>query len=240
MGGAKSDLSNLIGRKIGRLTVKDTWIDSRRETHYCRWILTDCDCGTTNHLTRYAHSGRRQAQSCGCLLREARAKWGRARRRVPPEYQATRHYFGVLTRRQGKINVLWETHLDLIADMGPKPEGKVLVRDDPNLPFCKSNCSLGWLSRKAARMANPKTPTRMITVNGVTHGISEWARLAGISRQAFYNWLSFEELRRRGKPHPKERTDEEIAAYLLERINHDKLQPVPPQSKARDRVRSRG
>jgi hypothetical protein len=64
-----------------------------------------------------------------------------------------------------------------IADMGPAPDGQTLERIDNNGPYTAANCR--WAS--PTEQANNRRSTRLITFNGRTQSLTQWAREIGVT-----------------------------------------------------------
>ena len=77
----------------------------------------------------------------------------------------------------------WEdSYENFVSDMGHKPEGYTIDRIDNNQGYSKENCR--WATPKEQAL-NRRT-NRLITFNGQTKTITEWAHELGI----FHNGLS--------------------------------------------------
>jgi hypothetical protein len=77
----------------------------------------------------------------------------------------------------------WESFENFLADMGPRPPGTTLDRY-PNVDgnYEPGNCR--WAT--VAEQNRNKRDTVLVTHNGKTHCIAEWARIVGISAPALY------------------------------------------------------
>lgn len=64
-----------------------------------------------------------------------------------------------------------------VSDMGPRPPGMTLERRDNNGPYSPDNCI--WATRK--RQAINRRVALMLTHNGITRTVAEWAEITGIS-----------------------------------------------------------
>ena len=62
-------------------------------------------------------------------------------------------------------------------DMGLKPEGLTLERKDNDGPYSKENCV--WGTRK--EQTKNRRMTKLLTVDGVTHTLTEWSEITGIA-----------------------------------------------------------
>ena len=77
-----------------------------------------------------------------------------------------------------KVCDRWQSFENFLADMGERPAGLTLDRKDNEGHYCKENCR--WATRKE-QMRN-RRPNRMITYQGRTLCMIEWAEQAGITR----------------------------------------------------------
>lgn len=106
-----------------------------------------------------------------------------------------KHYFGYGSRG---ISVCkeWRYFANFYADMGDKPDGKVLDRIDNNGPYSPSNCR--WATLKES--ANNRRTNRMVTINGVTWTLQEWCDFLKLNastvrrRVNVYKWSDEEAL----------------------------------------------
>ena len=70
----------------------------------------------------------------------------------------------------------WRTFAHFLADMGERPAGMTLERNDNDREYSPENCK--WASRKE-QMRNTRV-NRLLTINGKTQCVSAWAEGAGI------------------------------------------------------------
>lgn len=193
--------SPLIGRKMGRLTVINTWKDA--DPPYVRWLVCNCDCGTTNHVCRYNNFQTGRSKSCGCLQRSRIREVGAARRTHGDSLSATYKYWGAL-RKRGGVAGGWEAYDTFKAFVGDRIRGSFIIRKDNMKPFSPENFSHWGSQQESMRQ---RRDGHFVTVRGETKSISEWADLVGVSRQAFHQWLT--------DPR-KTRSDADIEAYIYE------------------------
>ncbi len=184
-----STLIDMIGNIYGRLTVKRrAFIDGRHPRWVCR-----CECGT--EIIAFGLNLRRGfTRSCGCLAREETAARNRThgaspRGHLTAEYRAWR---GMKTRCTNKnepsyryyggrgisVSEQWLNDFQaFLADMGPRPSSQHSIeRIDNSGNYEPSNCR--WASR--SEQAANKRNNRLITHDGLTLPISEWARQHGL------------------------------------------------------------
>jgi hypothetical protein len=62
----------LVGTRLGRLTVRRVEHGRTDGGVACWWLICDCDCGVSGH--RIAYHNRKTVQSCGCYRRDSKAK----------------------------------------------------------------------------------------------------------------------------------------------------------------------
>jgi hypothetical protein len=73
----------------------------------------------------------------------------------------------------------WKTFENFYRDMGDIPEeGLTLERRDGNAGYCKENCI--WASQ--VEQQNNRRNNVLLTFNGKTQTISQWARELGLSK----------------------------------------------------------
>ena len=74
----------------------------------------------------------------------------------------------------------WEKFENFYADMGDRPEGKSLERLDRNKNYTMANCI--WASPRD--QAINRDSTRLITANGKTMHLTDWARKLNVQPSA--------------------------------------------------------
>lgn len=191
------------GDRFGRLTVL---AEAPPDSHRARQYECRCDCGNKKTV---AASRLRQGtvRSCGCLARETNQQLGRiiglaktnhgecAGRRqgkkVSAEYNIwvlmiqrcytptnnVYHYYG---GRGIQVCDRWrESFSAFLDDMGRKPSPRhSLDRKDNSLGYSPENCR--WATR--IEQGRNRRNNRLITINGETRTLSEWAELSGVDR----------------------------------------------------------
>lgn len=180
---------NLKGLKFGRLFVREfagKRININGAT-YCVWNCS-CDCGGQSYVPASALTNG-NTRSCGCLKVELDFKrsitHGLCR---SPEYGV---WMNMNQRCKNQLNVAWKNYGGrgitvcerwnnfalFYADMGPRPTPKhTLERLDNDAGYGPENCS--WETRTVQN--NNSRNNRLLTIDGKTMNVSEWARHAGL------------------------------------------------------------
>lgn len=174
---------NLEGIIFGRLTAQYL-LGSYQNKHY--W-LCKCSCGCLSEVPAISlRSG--NTTSCGCLTREnsiAKSKthgmshtpiygmWRRMIQRCEDPNCTDYSYYG---GRGISVCPEWHDFANFIRDVGERPDGMTLERIRNNEGYSHGN--VRWASRHE-QMQNTRGVV-LITHNGETRTISEWARYVGI------------------------------------------------------------
>ena len=89
-----------------------------------------------------------------------------------------------------KVCKRWHSFTNFLADMGERPAGLTIDREDNDGGYEPGNCS--WATPKA--QGRNKRNNRLLTVKGETKTLAEWAEDLGISRAALgmrlKNWTT--------------------------------------------------
>lgn len=179
---------DIVGVKFGRLTVlhrSGTKVHPNG-TSKPTWLCM-CDCGNTHEATGQALK-LGNIKSCGCLKLDfpGNLKHGMTH---TPTHQTWRgmkercdnprnsHY-----KSYGAVGVTydprWASFENFYADMGPRPEGTTLDRfPDRFGNYEKGNCR--WAT--TAEQSRNTSRTVLITWNGVTKCLKDWAADLGIT-----------------------------------------------------------
>lgn len=186
----------LTGQRIGHVTVvKYIGIDSRASSVWeCR-----CDCGRRFYKSGVYLARKYPDQSCGCLTRPYISKamtrhghegkrtyssWhGMKTRCLNPRSASYYNYGG----RGIRVCERWLKFENFLADMGERPPNMTLERKDYNGHYEPSNCV--WADDATQR--RNKRNTRMITINGESKCIAEWAKIAGLTPENIWYRIKY-------------------------------------------------
>ncbi len=177
-------LEDFTGRTFGCWTVVARAQNVNKLTKWtCR-----CICGTVREVyggNLRKGRGRGGSTGCGCQFdRESHRLSG------TPEYQIWGKMVGRCTNKNqpdyprygGRgitIDPGWRGSFQkFYEDMGPRPPGLQLERDDNDGPYSKGNCRWATLSEQGRNKRN----NRIIEFAGEKHCLVEWAEKTGISR----------------------------------------------------------
>lgn len=182
---------NLTGRRFGRLTV----IDLQRIDGRIYWKCK-CDCGNTKLIPRGSLvSGR--TRSCGCYNRERAVEtntthgmtetrlyqtWQNMKNRCRNKNVESYKYYG---ERGISLCDEWNESFESFAKWSMEngyADGLSIDRIDPNVGYEPSNCR--WVD--IVTQANNKRTNHLLTYNGETKTVAEWAREIGLSYKVLY------------------------------------------------------
>lgn len=183
------NLHDLTGKQFGRLSVL---CRSENKGHDTMWLCR-CECGTEKPIraNSLAHHG---TQSCGCYQKEGVSKRATRHGYARPGKKGRTYNIWVAMRQRcndphGKsyenyggrgITVCpeWDSFEQFLADMNECPgKGYSIGRIDGSIGYCKSNCR--W--ETPIQQGRNTRRNHMITYNGETHCLSEWAEILGLS-----------------------------------------------------------
>jgi hypothetical protein len=185
----------ITGKSFSRLTAV-RYIGKNKHSQPM-WLFR-CDCGNECTVVR-AHAVSGHTKSCGCFSLETTVRrstvhgHNRVKRRTA-EYRAWANMHQRCSNEQVKnfnnyggrgitVDPHWDSFENFIADLGPKPTPKhTLERIDNDLGYSKSNCR--WATRR--EQANNTRDNRLLTVDGVSQTLAQWARETNISPSALY------------------------------------------------------
>lgn len=193
----KKTWENKIGMTFGRLTVTKI-IRQNKDGRALVRARCVCTCGGLVDVgTSRLLSG--NTKSCGCLRRETTSKRAQTHAMSKlPEYKAWKtmkarcnnpkhHAFHRYGGRGIQVCKPWmESFENFVNDMGLRPAGMTIDRKDNNKGYCKENCH--WASIKT--QARNRSNNHVLTMNGQSHCINEWAEILGIHHNKIRERLS--------------------------------------------------
>ena len=189
---------DLTGMRFGKLTV--LYEDNDRTTHGCtRWICR-CECGTIKSIDRGSLTSGK-TRSCGCLHNEllgaSRRKHGSSGSRLYRIWKSIKErcyrkkcriykYYG---ERGVCICDEWKDDFKSFekwARSNGYNDELSIDRIDHDGNYSPDNCR--WVDAKAQN--NNKRTNHILTLDGVSHTMSEWADITGISYSAIRNRIN--------------------------------------------------
>lgn len=171
------------GQKYGRLTILAT---GKIPNTFRYKVICQCDCGSKPFATRVDQARKSKNANCGCVRKEKttiHGCWGHPLFRVwkammdrcyNPKDKRFKHYNG----RSITVCQKWHSPKAFISDMFPsyKP-GLQIERLNNNKGYCFENCS--WVTY--TQQQRNKTNNVLLTYNGETKCIGEWAEITGLT-----------------------------------------------------------
>lgn len=209
MGGIRKDIT---GERFGRLVVL-SFAETRRR---CAFWNCLCDCGTVLLVRGTSlRCASEPTRSCGCLRIEKAAerfRRGVARRHgmhKSPEYTSWRGMFNRCYRikcaqyhnyggRGVKVCSSWRAFESFFADMGPRPSpqhsiDRIDVNGNYSCGHCEECVANGWPPncqwQTQARQTRNRRSNTLLTCDGETLCVADWAERYGLNLSALYNRL---------------------------------------------------
>lgn len=192
---------NIAGQVFGRFSVIKK--SSKRGNSGQFYWVCKCSCGRIKDVATGALCGG-TTRSCGCLHSEiARSLKNNLRHghSVGGKQSKThRCWTGILSRclnpnrkkwasyggRGIKVCKRWLVFENFLADMGESPEGLTIERINNDGDYEPGNCR--WATN--FEQSHNKQNNRIITFNGKTLCLQEWARVVGIKRETIARRLN--------------------------------------------------
>jgi hypothetical protein len=181
---------DLRGIRFGQLLVVSfSHADKFRHT---LWNVR-CDCGTTKQINSSSLQ-RGLSRSCGCRQSPGTHKmsatstyisWsGMIQRTTNPNIPRWCNYGG----RGIHVCQRWLVFENFLADMGVRPDGMQIDRIDNTGNYEPGNCRWATPAQQSRNMRR----TRILTYDGITMCVEDWARRIGIRRCTLHvrlrNW----------------------------------------------------
>lgn len=192
------------GTRVCRLTLLEL-VDAKARKWLCR-----CDCGTLKHVSATNLTGER-TKSCGCYRSELSSasastlaelnklngqpsvthgmrqsseyvSWAHMLDRCLNPKSSNYAYYG---GRGIEVCDRWLKFENFYEDMGPRPENTTLDREKNELGYFKENCR--WATKR--EQANNSRHNRLISYNGETLTVSQWAERLGTNPKTLFTRL---------------------------------------------------
>ena len=175
---------NPTGKKFGRLKV----LSEIAPIGYGRRVICLCKCGE-KRICFLGNLRKGTTKSCGCLHREITGKinlshglsdtpeymsWTDMNTRCRNKNSTSFHRYG---GREIKICRRWEKFENFLEDMGKRPDGMEIDRKNNDGDYEPSNCR--WAT--PLQQANNRSSNRLLTFNGKSQTLPQWAREIGKS-----------------------------------------------------------
>lgn len=190
---------DLTGQKYGRLLVLER---AENNSHNKAMWLCKCDCGNVVKVIG-SHLRNGNTSSCGCLHKEMLREKPSGRTHGMTDTRLFRIWGSMLTRCYNKnhkyyhryggrgITVCeeWLHSFQAFYDWAMShgyADDLTLDRKDVNGNYCPENCK--WSTQKE-QMNNTST-NHLVTCNGETHTIAEWAAIKGINYYTLHSRLT--------------------------------------------------
>ncbi len=162
------------------------------------WVFL-CDCGR-EVVKRTCHVTSGNTISCGCAIKDRSVKHGHSRHQDKSgEYRA---WCGMIQRCHNENNPKYfmygERGIEVcqrwmcsfekfLSDMGPRPSSKHSIdRINNNGHYCPENCRWATKTQQSRNRRN----VLVLTANGQSKTISEWAESTGLKAQTIYMRVS--------------------------------------------------
>jgi hypothetical protein len=184
--GVRLNPADYIGKKYNRWTVlKYEGTNHLKKSQF----LCRCDCGKEK-IVALGNLKTGQSKSCGCLNDENRKgntwskKHGMSFSREYRSWESMLARCECITNREYpdwggrgiRVCERWHDFNNFYADMGARPKGTTLDRIDNNGDYEPSNCR--WATAKM--QSNNRRSNTLITYNGRTQTLQQWADETGI------------------------------------------------------------
>lgn len=183
--------ADLAGMKFGKLTAISRVENTTRG--HTQWLCC-CECGGEK-IAQAAYLNKGTTRSCGCLGVEQRKNAAKSRCHEGSKTNNTAEYYSWQNmidrcykptargyKDYGGRGIIvcerWRSSFaNFVADMGRRPDGMTLDRTNTDANYAPENCR--WATR--TEQANNRRTNRIITIDGKSMTVAQWARQLGIS-----------------------------------------------------------
>lgn len=176
-------IKDRTGQRIGRLVV--TCLSTYRTAKNIYWTCL-CDCGAIKDIpVSNLLSGR--VLSCGCLYREINGRRVTGQQEYWIYHAMLNRCYNIKSTRYKdyggrgiRVCDRWlEAFANFLEDMGPRPSPKHSIDRFPDNNGDYTPINTRWASQ--LEQASNKRNSRLITHDGLTLPMAEWARRTGLS-----------------------------------------------------------
>ena len=172
---------NLAGKKFGKLTAIKKIINFNTKEKHALW-LCKCDCGNQKNVLS-VHLKNGSVKSCGCLNHNQSNTrlyniWAHIKNRCFNVTDKNYKYYG---GRGITVCAEWLHDFQVFYDWAMShgyADDLTIDRINVNGNYEPSNCR--WVTRK--EQCNNRRNNRLITYNGETHNLAEWALITGLKQ----------------------------------------------------------
>lgn len=192
----------IIGRRFGKLVIIEF---DHKDKHNLQMYLCRCDCGETK-VVRLMSLKCGDTTSCGCKQKDVARLTMTGNSYRAKEYKRHRptviSYNSMMARCYKSNQLCFKNHggrgitvcdrwkdsfANFLEDMGERPEGLELDREDNDGNYEPGNCR--W-STRLVNNRNRSCSTHL-TLNGITHTISEWSDITNLPYQTIYSRIRY-------------------------------------------------
>lgn len=176
-----------IGVKFGMLTIRSRAMNDRFGRTQWKCV---CECGKEQIVALFRMTSG-HTKSCGCIKGRTRSThrmkgtpthntWCAMKQRCEYPSGAQFRYYGA---RGIKVCERWSKSFEaFVADMGMRPKGMTIERNDPNGNYEPSNCR--WASIEEQQ--RNRRSTIKVELDGITKCVKDWCEEFGINPDRVY------------------------------------------------------
>ena len=193
-----SRIVDLTGNRYGRLAVIER-ADDRVQNNGRHRVMWKCRCDCGNEIDVLGDNLKRgRTTSCGCYMSEAISKsrtthgetntklygiWCAIKTRC---YNPHSTYYNRYGGRGNHMCDEWKNSFTVFREWACKngyEEGATVDRINNDEGYFPDNCR--WVD--PATQANNRSSNRILTLDGISHNVTEWARILNISPKTLFS-----------------------------------------------------